>query len=174
MVTIKSCAGGPNSSVEAVRVHGGEGLEALVPIHTLDLPDSLAWLSPAGQLTFGKLDHQVKLRWRTLGELSAQPSRLKNTLLLELARAWIYESWWHLGLHSCAACCQLTSCMSYAQRQMVITCAQDCHAGFVEWKSAFRRCQAGPKLVWSLGIHAVHVLEHFVVLIPFCSKHIDD
>ena len=74
MVTIKSRAGGPNNSVEAVRVHGGEGLEALVPIHTPDLPDSLAWLSPAGQLTFGKLDQQVKLRWHTLGELTVQPS----------------------------------------------------------------------------------------------------
>ena len=55
-------------AVEAVRVHGAEGMQGCTPIHTRELPDSLAWLSPTQQLTFGKLDHQVKLRWHTLGK----------------------------------------------------------------------------------------------------------
>ena len=56
--------------VEAVRVHGGEGVSGSVEVHTPDLPHSLAWLSPGGRLTFGELDHTTHLRWFTLGVLS--------------------------------------------------------------------------------------------------------
>lgn len=53
--------------VEAVRVHGGEGVSSCVGVHTPDLPHSLAWLSPGSRLTFGELDHTTHLRWFTLG-----------------------------------------------------------------------------------------------------------
>lgn len=55
-------------AVEAVRVYGAEGIQGCIPVHTQELPDSLAWLSPTQQLTFGKLEHNVKLRWHTLGK----------------------------------------------------------------------------------------------------------
>ena len=51
--------------VEAVRVHGGEGVTGTVPVHTPDLPYSLAWLA---ELTFGEIDHATHLRWLTLGK----------------------------------------------------------------------------------------------------------
>ena len=54
--------------VEAVRVHGGEGVSGSVGLHTPDLPHSLAWLSPESRLTFGELDHTTHLRWFTLGK----------------------------------------------------------------------------------------------------------
>lgn len=55
-------------AVEAVRVHGADGVQGCIPVHTQELPDSLAWLSPTQQLTFGKLDYEGKLRWHTLGK----------------------------------------------------------------------------------------------------------
>lgn len=59
--------------VEAVRVHGGEGVSGSVGVHTLDLPHSLAWLDPQGRLTFGEVDHTTHLRWFTLGMGLAKP-----------------------------------------------------------------------------------------------------
>lgn len=56
--------------VEAVRVHGGEGVSATVGVHTPDLPHSLAWLDPGGRLSFGEVDHTTHLRWFTLGMCS--------------------------------------------------------------------------------------------------------
>ncbi|KAL3140168.1 hypothetical protein ABBQ38_004444 [Trebouxia sp. C0009 RCD-2024] len=53
--------------VEAVRVHGGEGVSATVGVHAPDLPHSLAWLDPRGRLNFGEVDHATHLRWFTLG-----------------------------------------------------------------------------------------------------------
>ncbi|DBA73782.1 TPA: hypothetical protein ACH3X2_009751 [Trebouxia sp. C0005] len=53
--------------VEAVRMHGGDGVMGGVGVHTLDLPNSLAWLSPKEELTFGDVDHTMQLRWFTLG-----------------------------------------------------------------------------------------------------------
>lgn len=50
-----------------MRVHGGEGVKGGVGVHTLDLPNSLAWLSPKEELTFGHVDHTMQLRWFTLG-----------------------------------------------------------------------------------------------------------
>lgn len=70
------CSGQAHKAVEAVRVHGGEGLQAAVPVHTEDLPDSLAWLSPTEQLTFGRLDYEVKLRWHTLGKFTAHQHQM--------------------------------------------------------------------------------------------------
>ena len=60
-------AGDACDVVEAVRVHGAEGLRGIVGLHTPDLPHSLAWLSPEEELTFGELDPNVQLRWFTLG-----------------------------------------------------------------------------------------------------------
>ena len=56
--------------VEAVRVHGGEGVSGTVGVHTPDLPNSLAWLDPGGRLSFGEVDHTTHLRWFTLGMCS--------------------------------------------------------------------------------------------------------
>ena len=50
-----------------MRVHGGEGCLGTVGVHTPHLPNSLAWLSPNQELTFGELDQSVQLRWFTLG-----------------------------------------------------------------------------------------------------------
>lgn len=60
-------AGSALELVEAVRVHGGEGVSGSVGVHTPDLPHSLAWLSPGSRLTFGEVDHTTHLRWFTLG-----------------------------------------------------------------------------------------------------------
>ena len=60
-------AGNKADLVEAVRVHGGEGVMGGVGVHTPDLPNSLAWLSPKEELTFGDVDHTMQLRWFTLG-----------------------------------------------------------------------------------------------------------
>ena len=38
-----------------------------VGVHTPDLPNSIAWLSPKEELTFGDIDHTTQLRWFTLG-----------------------------------------------------------------------------------------------------------
>ena len=54
--------------VEAVRMHGGEGVTGTVAVHTPYLLHSLAWLAPGGELTFGEVDHATHLRWFTLGE----------------------------------------------------------------------------------------------------------
>ncbi len=54
--------------MEAVRIHGGEGVMGAVGVHTPDLPNSLAWLSPKEELTFGEVDHTIQLRWFILGE----------------------------------------------------------------------------------------------------------
>lgn len=61
-------AGDALELVEAVRVHGGEGVTGAVGVHTPDLPHSLAWLGPGGELTFGDIDHATHLRWFTMGE----------------------------------------------------------------------------------------------------------
>ena len=63
-------AGDALELIEAVRVHGGEGVTGAVGVHTPELPHSLAWLAPGGELTFGDLDHATHLRWFTLGELA--------------------------------------------------------------------------------------------------------
>lgn len=60
-------SGSQVDQIEAVRLHGGEGVMGAVGVHTPDLPNSLAWLSPKEELTFGDLDLIVQLRWFTLG-----------------------------------------------------------------------------------------------------------
>lgn len=56
--------------VEAVRVHGGGGLVSITPLHTAELPGSMAWLSPTHRLCFGTLDHSERLHTSQLGMLT--------------------------------------------------------------------------------------------------------
>ncbi|KAK9810046.1 hypothetical protein WJX72_003937 [[Myrmecia] bisecta] len=63
--------------VEVVRVHGADGMTSITPIHTPELPASMAWLSTAGMLMFGALEHDLKLRWQT-ANLGDAPTHLAH------------------------------------------------------------------------------------------------
>ncbi|KAK9813359.1 hypothetical protein WJX73_002204 [Symbiochloris irregularis] len=52
-------------SIEAVRVHQADGVVAIAPVHTQDLPASMAWLDRSGALTFGSLTQEAQLQWVT-------------------------------------------------------------------------------------------------------------
>ncbi|GIL86679.1 hypothetical protein Vretimale_11488 [Volvox reticuliferus] len=62
-----AAAGQPSleQSLEVIRVHGSEGLQALCHVSTTAMPDSTCWVTREGQLLFGRIDPRVKLRWST-------------------------------------------------------------------------------------------------------------
>ena len=62
-------AGSSLERLEAVRVHQAEGLVAIAPVHTVEMPNAMAWLDDQGRLTFGSLDLTTQLRWHTHGML---------------------------------------------------------------------------------------------------------
>ena len=66
-----ACAGeDPLKWIEAVRLHGAEGMLSSAAVHTTELPASMAWVTARGQLTFGSLDHQISLRAQRRSEPS--------------------------------------------------------------------------------------------------------
>ena len=54
-------------------MHGADGLLSLAPVQLRASSGELAWLSTAGQLTFGKLDKAQKLRNSVMGEACCVP-----------------------------------------------------------------------------------------------------
>lgn len=65
---------GADVELEAVRVHQAEGLVAITPVHTEEMPAAMAWLSQDHMLTFGHMDHSKHLHWQTHSELPICPS----------------------------------------------------------------------------------------------------
>ena len=49
-------------------MHGADGLLSLAPVQLRASSGELAWLSTAGQLTFGKLDKAQQLRNSAIGQ----------------------------------------------------------------------------------------------------------
>lgn len=49
-------------------MHQADGVVAIAPVHTQDLPASMAWLDRSGALTFGSLSQDTKLQWITQSE----------------------------------------------------------------------------------------------------------
>ena len=68
---------GSGPLLEAVRVHGAEGLLSIAPVQTPQMGATLAWISAESQLTFGSLQLEPGLHWYTLGELTFNSLRLK-------------------------------------------------------------------------------------------------
>ena len=62
---------GNGALLEAVRVHGAEGLLSIAPVQTPQMGAALAWISARSQLTFGSLQLEPGLHWYTLGELTS-------------------------------------------------------------------------------------------------------
>lgn len=68
--TSAAAAGSSTSSsntaqVEVVRVHGSPDCRAVVALDTPGMPESMAWVTSAGRLCFGRLDPSVRLRCST-------------------------------------------------------------------------------------------------------------
>ena len=72
-----------------------------VGVHTPDLPNSIAWLSPKEELTFGDIDHTTQLRWFTLGREYSALHTCFHLILLTVA-----------ALHKCT--CRALSCLYMA------------------------------------------------------------
>ena len=71
---------GGGAPLEAVRVHGAEGLLSIAPLQTPQMGAALAWISAGSQLTFGSLQLEPGLHWYTLGELTFSSLQLNRGL----------------------------------------------------------------------------------------------
>ncbi len=65
-----------DSSLLALRVHGGDNPASVCVVNTPDAPHSLAWVSAGGQLQFGTLELSRRLRWDEPGAVSGRDKPL--------------------------------------------------------------------------------------------------